>query len=119
MILPLYVALERIDPALLDAANDLGAAPASGPPARDPSAGAAGHLRRAASSSGIPATGEYVIPQILGGGKTLMVGNVVADQFLSVGDYPFGAALAIVLTVIVMLALVALRRGERSGPVSA
>ena len=47
-----------------------------------------------------------------------MVGNVVADQFLSVGDYPFGAALAIVLTVIVMLALVALRRGERSGPVS-
>ena len=34
---------------------------------------------------GIPATGDYVIPQILGGGKTLMVGNVVADQFLSVG----------------------------------
>ena len=38
----------------------------------------------------IPATGEYVIPQILGGGKTLMFGNVIADQFLDIGDYPFG-----------------------------
>ena len=42
-----------------------------------------------------------------------MIGNVVADQFLSIGDYPFGAALAIVLTAIVMIALVLLRRGER------
>jgi ABC-type spermidine/putrescine transport system permease subunit I len=118
MILPLYVALERIDPALLDAANDLGASPARVlrrvilPLARP-------GIFAGCILVGIPATGEYVIPQILGGGKTLMVGNVVADQFLSVGDYPFGAALAIVLTVIVMLALVALRRGERSGPVSA
>ena len=47
-----------------------------------------------------------------------MIGNVVADQFLSIGDYPFGAALAIVLTAIVMIALVLLRRGERR-PVSA
>ena len=118
MILPLYVALKRIDPALLDAANDLGASPARVlrrvilPLARP-------GIFAGCILVGIPATGEYVIPQILGGGKTLMVGNVVADQFLSVGDYPFGAALAIVLTVIVMLALVALRRGERSGPVSA
>jgi ABC-type spermidine/putrescine transport system permease subunit I len=114
MILPLYVALERIEPALLDAANDLGA-----PPRRV--------LRRvilplalpgiAAGCVlvGIPATGEYVIPQILGGGKTLMVGNVVANQFLDIGDYPFGAALAIVLTLIVMIVLVALRsRADRS-----
>jgi ABC-type spermidine/putrescine transport system permease subunit I len=114
MVLPLYVALERIDPALLDAANDLGA-----PPRRV--------LRRvilplampgiAAGCVlvGIPAVGEYVIPQILGGGKTLMIGNVVADQFLDIGNYPFGAALAIVLTVIVMLVLVVLRsRADRA-----
>jgi spermidine/putrescine transport system permease protein len=113
MILPLYVALERIDPALLDAASDLGA-----PPHRV--------LRRvilplalpgiAAGCVlvGIPATGEYVIPQILGGGKTLMVGNVVADQFLDIGNYPFGAALAIVLMVIVMGVLVLVRsRADR------
>ena len=41
-----------------------------------------------------------------------MIGNVIADQFLNIGDYPFGAALAIVLTAIVMIALVLLRRGE-------
>ena len=112
MILPLYVALERIDPALLDAANDLGAAPHRVLrrvilPLAKPGIVAGCIL------VGIPATGEYVIPQILGGGKTLMIGNVVADQFLSIGDYPFGAALAIVLTAIVMIALVLLRRGER------
>ena len=106
MILPLYVALERIDPALLDAANDLGAAPHRVMrrvilPLAKPGIAAGCIL------VGIPATGEYVIPQILGGGKTLMIGNVVADQFLSIGDYPFGAALAIVLTAIVMIALAA------------
>ncbi len=112
MILPLYVALERIDPALLDAANDLGAAPHRVLrrvilPLAKPGIAAGCIL------VGIPATGEYVIPQILGGGKTLMIGNVVADQFLSIGDYPFGSSLAIVLTAIVMIALVLLRRGER------
>jgi spermidine/putrescine transport system permease protein len=114
MILPLYVALERIDPALLDAGNDLGA-----PPWRVlwrvvlPLA--APGIIAGCVLVGIPATGEYVIPQILGGGKTLMIGNVVADQFLGVGDYPFGAALAIVLTIMLMIALAILRwRGERS-----
>jgi ABC-type spermidine/putrescine transport system permease subunit I len=57
----------------------------------------------------IPATGEYVIPQILGGGKTLMIGNVLSDQFLNLGDYPFGAALAIALTVVLLLMLMILR----------
>jgi spermidine/putrescine transport system permease protein len=109
MILPLFVALERIDPALLDAANDLGAVPRRVLwrvvlPLATPGIAAGCIL------VGIPATGEYVIPQILGGGKTLMVGNVIADQFLNVGNYPFGAALAMVLTVIVMLVLLVLRR---------
>jgi ABC-type spermidine/putrescine transport system permease subunit I len=118
MILPLFVALERIDPALLDAANDLGAPPRNAlrrvvlPLARP-------GIFAGCILVGIPATGEYVIPQILGGGKTLMIGNVVADQFLSAGDYPFGSALAIVLTAIVLVALLILRRGERSGPETA
>ncbi len=115
MILPLYVALERIDPALLEAANDLGASPMRVLrrvilPLALPGIAAGCVL------VGVPATGEYVIPQILGGGKTLMVGNVVADQFLQIGNYPFGSALAIVLTVIVMVVLLVMRsrsdRGE-------
>ena len=54
---------------------------------------------------GIPATGEYVIPAILGGDKTLMLGNVIADQFLKVGDYPFGSALAMALMTILTVIL--------------
>jgi ABC-type spermidine/putrescine transport system permease subunit I len=108
MILPLYVALERIDPALLEAASDLGARPHRTLwrvtlPMAVPGI-IAGCILVA-----IPATGEYVIPQILGGGKTLMFGNVVSDQFLSLGNYPFGAALAVALTVVLMLVLMFLR----------
>ena len=108
MILPLYVALERIDPALLEAASDLGARPFNVLrkvilPLAVPGI-IAGCILVA-----IPATGEYVVPQILGGGKTLMFGNVVSDQFLSLGDYPFGAALAIALTVVLLAVLVFLR----------
>ena len=114
MILPLYVALERIDPALLDAAHDLGASPARS-------------LRRVVLPMakpgivagcvlvGIPATGEYVIPQILGGGQTLMYGNVVSDQFLDIGNYPFGAALAVALTLVLIIVLMLARsRSYRS-----
>jgi spermidine/putrescine transport system permease protein len=54
----------------------------------------------------VPATGEYVIPAILGGEKTLMLGNVIADQFLKVGDYPFGSAMAMSLMVLLTLILV-------------
>jgi ABC-type spermidine/putrescine transport system permease subunit I len=108
MILPLYVALERIDPALLEAAHDLGAKPWRALwrvvlPLAVPGI-IAGCILVA-----IPATGEYVIPQILGGGKTLMFGNVISDQFLTIGDYPFGAAMAVVLTVLLMIVLMVMR----------
>jgi ABC-type spermidine/putrescine transport system permease subunit I len=109
MILPIYVALERIDPALLDAASDLGA-------------GGPSMFRRVILPLGMPgvvagavivgisATGEYVIPEILGGGKTLMLGNIVADQFLNVGNYPFGSAIAMsLLGVLVVLMLLGRR----------
>ena len=105
MILPIYVALERIDPSVLDAASDLGASGSSifrrvilplGMPG----------VVAGAVIVGISATGEYVIPEILGGGKTLMLGNVVADQFLNVGNYPFGSAIAMsLLGVLVALML--------------
>jgi spermidine/putrescine transport system permease protein len=109
MILPLFVALERIDPALISAATDLGA-----PPRRVfrrvvlPLA--APGMVAGCVLVGVPATGEYVVPAILGGEKTLMYGNVVADQFLGIGNYPFGSALAVSLTVIITVVLVLTRR---------
>jgi ABC-type spermidine/putrescine transport system permease subunit I len=109
MVLPLFVALERIEPAVRDAAADLGA---SGwrtlwrvlVPLAMPGIVAGCIL------VGVPATGEYVVPAILGGGKTLMYGNVVADQFQTVGDYPFGAALSMTLMAALTIAVLALRR---------
>lgn len=108
MILPLYVSLERIDPAVLEAASDLGAKPwrvlrRVTIPLAVPGI-IAGTILVA-----IPATGEYVIPQILGGGTTLMFGNVVSDQFLTLGNFPFGAAMAIALTLVLLGVLMFLR----------
>jgi ABC-type spermidine/putrescine transport system permease subunit I len=111
MILPIYVSLERIDPALFDAAEDLGATPWR-------------QFRRVVLPLavpgliagiiivGVPALGEYVIPQILGGGKTLMAGNILADQFLETGNYPFGSALAVSIMVVLMVLLFLLRRAQ-------
>jgi len=113
MVLPLYVALERLDPVVEESARDLGA-----PPwrvfLRVTLPLSAPGLIAGCLLVGIPATGEYVIPTILGGGKTLMYGNLVATQFLEVGDFPFGSALAVTLMAgITVFALVA-RRGLRA-----
>jgi ABC-type spermidine/putrescine transport system permease subunit I len=109
MVFPLYVALERIDPALREAASDLGARrrrvflrvtlPLAMP-----------GVIAGCIIVGIPATGEYVVPAILGGGKTLMFGNVVASQFFEVGNFPFGAALAVSLMTAMTVVLVLSRR---------
>jgi ABC-type spermidine/putrescine transport system permease subunit I len=114
MILPIYVSLERIDAAIYDAAADLGATPWR-------------QFRRVVLPLampgvvagciivGIPALGEYVIPEILGGGKTLMMGNILANQFQNTGNYPFGSALAVTLMGILMILLFALRRRQPLG----
>jgi ABC-type spermidine/putrescine transport system permease subunit I len=104
MVLPVYVALERLDPTVLEAAEDLGShgwhfmwrvvVPLSRP-----------GLVAGAILVGIPAIGEFVTPQILGGGKTLMLGNVVATQFLDIGDLALGSALAMCLIALVAIVL--------------
>ena len=112
MVLPIYVALERIDDELLAAAADLGASPQRvfrrvTLPLAFPGVAVGCVI------VGIPAMGEYVIPEILGGGKTLMLGNVITDQFLSVGNIPFGSAIAVVLMVLMAVVLIATRRFTR------
>jgi spermidine/putrescine transport system permease protein len=115
MVLPIYVSLERIDWSLIDAAGDLGA-------------NARRTFRRVTLPLampgvvvgciivGIPALGEYVIPEILGGGKTLMLGNIVTDQFLSVGNIPFGSAIAVALMAVMAVALCLAALGRRRAP---
>ena len=101
MIFPLFVALDRIDPALREAGKDLGA----------------GRVRTFLTVTVplalpgvvaglllvfIPLMGEYVTPTVLGGAKGLMVGNLVASQFLEAQDVPLGSAMAVVLVVLTL-----------------
>lgn len=95
-ILPLYVALEKIDPSLLKASMDLGAGPLRTfwnvtLPLALP--GLFGGLLL----TFILAAGDYVVPTILGGTKGLMVGNLVATQILQSHNLPLGAAMAVIL----------------------
>ncbi len=97
MVLPLYANLEKHDPALLDAARDLGAGswqrfwrvtfPLSLP-----------GVFAGAALVFIPALGMFAIPDILGGTSGAMIGNVIKQQFLDSRDWPFGSVLSIVLT---------------------
>lgn len=94
MILPVYASIERVDPQLEEAARNLGA----------------GRLRAfvdvtlpltlpgtliGAIFVFVPSMGNFVVPELLGGGKTVMVGNLIRDQFLEARNWPFGAVLAL------------------------
>jgi spermidine/putrescine transport system permease protein len=104
MVLPIYLALDRLDGGLLEAASDLGARPVQ-------------VFRRVIFPLSLPgvwsgctmvfllSAGAYVTPQLLGGASGIMVGNVIASQFLESGNWPLGAALSVVLIVIVLIAV--------------
>jgi spermidine/putrescine transport system permease protein len=95
-VLPAYAALERVDWALLDAARDLGASFWTGMRQIVLPLSATGMLTGALIVF-IPMMGEYVVPQILGGGKVDLMGNVIRRAFLEEQDYPFGSALAMLM----------------------
>jgi spermidine/putrescine transport system permease protein len=104
MVFPLYVALERLDPRLAEASRDLGV-------------GRWGTFRRVTlplSLPGvmtgslltfIPMMGEYVVPEILGGAKSFLVGSLVANQILTAVDWPFGAAIALGLVFALLIVI--------------
>lgn len=112
MVLPLYATLEKLDPALLDAAEDLGASPWVA------LARVVVPLSKPGIVAGcllvfIPCLGAYLTPDLMGGGKTVMIGNLVQNQFTTARDWPFGAAVSLLLMVLVVIVMRALgRRGE-------
>jgi len=104
MILPIYVSLEKLDRRFVEAAFDLGA----------------DHLRALTriivplAMPGIvgglilvfvPCLGAFITPELLGGGKTMMIGSLIQQQFGQARNWPFGAALAFVLLALVLAAL--------------
>ncbi len=102
MILPLYANMEKLDWTLLEAAEDLGARPATTfltvtVPMTLPGIIAGSLLVF------IPATGEYVIPDLLGGGNVLMIGRILYNEFNANVDWPVASAVAIALLLVLVL----------------
>ena len=111
-VLPLYATLERLDKALLEAAADLGAKPLD-TLFRVTIPLCAPGIRAAAILTFVPSLGTYLTSDLLGGSKTILIGNVIQNQFTASRDWPFGAALSIALMIVaVTLLLIARRRGE-------
>ncbi|MDO8263362.1 MAG: ABC transporter permease [Gallionella sp.] len=102
MVLPLYTNLEKHDPSLLDAAQDLGANawqrfwrvtfPLSLP-----------GIFSGSALVFIPVLGMFAVPDILGGTGDMLIGNLIKEQFLGTRDWPFGSTLSIMLTIAVLL----------------
>lgn len=114
-VLPMYATLERLDPALAEAAADLGAPPLRTLwrvviPVSKPG------IIAGAVLVFIPCLGAYLTPDLLGGGKSVMLGNLVQNQFTTARDWPFGAAASLVLMVASAILLVVLTtRRETKG----
>ena len=109
MVLPLYVSLEKIDPRLIEAARDLYSTSWRGfrkvvVPLSLPGVLAGSLLVF------IPAAGDFINAQYLGGTQNTMIGNVIQKQFLVVKDYPAAAALSFVLMAIILVAVLAYTR---------
>ncbi|MFV1462390.1 ABC transporter permease subunit [Phaeobacter sp. JH20_36] len=112
MILPIYSALERLDGSLIEAAEDLGCSRTQAfwlvtiP------------LSRAGIIAGcflvfIPTLGEFVIPSLLGGSDTLMIGKVLWEEFFSNRDWPVASAVAVVLLLILIVPIVLFQRNQQ------
>jgi spermidine/putrescine transport system permease protein len=114
MVLPLYATLERLDRNLLEASADLGARPwATLTHVMVPLC--ATGIRAGAILVFIPCLGAYLTPDLLGGGKSVMIGNLVQNQFTTARDWPFGSAVSLALMAVVMLLLAALVRRSDEG----
>lgn len=100
-VLPLYSSIEKLDKSLLEASRDLGAKPATTfikvtVPLTMP--GIVGCILLVF----IPSLGMYYVPEMLGGGKVMLIGTLIKNQFLMTKNWPFGASLAILLILITL-----------------
>lgn len=104
MIMPIYVSLEKLDRRLLEASADLGASPMR----------SFFNITLPLSLPGVATgvalviillLGEYLIPQLLGGGKVFFIGNALVDLFLQSRNWPYGSAIAVTLVSVVVLVI--------------
>ena len=111
MVLPLYATLEKMDFSLIEAAQDLGCTPTA----------AFWKITFPLSLPGvvagcllvfIPAVGEFVIPDLLGGSQTLMIGKTLWNEFFANRDWPVASAVAIILLLILVLPIMFFQRSQ-------
>jgi spermidine/putrescine transport system permease protein len=102
MALPIYVSLERLDRSFIEASRDLGAGPFATFRQITVPLSAPGVVSGCLLVF-IPVMGEYLIPVLLGGGKTYFLGNALADLFLQSRNWPFGAALGSAFVAFMLL----------------
>ena len=112
MILPIYAALDRLDESLIEAAQDLGCSRTK----------AFWLVTVPLSRSGIiagcflvfiPALGEFVIPSLLGGSGTLMIGKVLFEEFFNNRDWPVASAVAVILLLILIVPIILFQRNQQ------
>lgn len=113
MILPIFAALDRLDESLLEAAEDLGCTrlqafwlvtwPLSRP-----------GIIAGCFLVFIPTIGEFVIPSLLGGSRTIMIGKVLWEEFFNNRDWPVAAAVAVILLLILLIPIVLYQRSEQA-----
>lgn len=111
MILQIHTSLSKMDSSLIDAANDLGAS------AKQTFMRVTLPLSVPGIISGItlvflPAVSSFFIPKLLGGGQYVLVGNIIENQFLTTGDWNFGSAISLIMTIIIMLLMFLTRKME-------
>jgi spermidine/putrescine transport system permease protein len=116
MILPLYASLEKLDRSLLEAAADLGARP------REALWRVTVPLTLPGIVAGcvlvfIPSLGAFLAPDLLGGARTVYIGNLIQSQFAIARDIPFGSALSFLLSLLVLLLLILFRKPMRAAQV--
>lgn len=111
MILQIHTSLSKMDNSLLEASADLGASPAQ-------------TFRRVTLPLALPgvingitlvflpAVSSFFIPKLLGGGQYFLIGNMIENQFITVGEWNFGSAISMIMAVIMMLLMMAVRKVE-------
>ncbi len=112
MVIPIHTSIRKIDPSLIEAAHDLGADKFM-------------TFRKVILKMSIPGVlngvmmtfllsiSTFVIPKLLGGGQYMLVGNLIENQFISVGDWNFGSSLSIILTLIILIGLTLMKRFDK------
>ena len=112
MVIPIHTSIRKIDPSLIEASHDLGANRFQ----------TFTHVTLKMSIPGVIngimmtfllSISTFVIPKLLGGGQYMLIGNLIENQFISVGDWNFGSATSIILTLIILIGLTIMKRFDK------